>query len=157
MAKKKTDHFKKRRTKIPNAKKKFFNDSEETKRAREKGYRSAFEAKIAADLLERGIEIRYEERKIFYFIPEEKHIYTPDFILPSGVVLEIKGRWTLEDRKKIVLVKASNPSLDLRIVFQNPFNKITKGSKTTYADWCDKNGIIWASGCIPEEWYFNNN
>ena len=30
--------------------------------------------------------------------------------------------------------------------------KIRKGSKTTYGDFCDKNGIIWAEKNIPESW-----
>ena len=154
MGKKKTTSHSKRRTKIPKAKKKFFNDSKRTKQAKEKGYRSAFEAKIAADLIQNGITVSYETEKIVYTIPATEHIYTPDFTLPSGILVEIKGRWTLEDRKKIMYVIESNPELDIRIVFQNPFGKINKGSKTTYADWCDKNNIVWASGNIPEEWYF---
>ena len=31
--------------------------------------------------------------------------------------------------------------------------KIRKGSKTTYGDWCDKNGIVWAEKQIPEDWF----
>lgn len=155
MAKKTTHRFKsKRRTKIPNAKKKFFNESKRTKQAKEKGYRSAFEAKIAADLIQKEIPFKYEDEKITYTVPAQEHTYTPDFILPSGIIVEVKGRWTLEDRKKIIFVMESNPLLDIRIVFQNPFGKINKGSKTTYADWCDKHNIIWSSGIIPEDWYF---
>ena len=29
------------------------------------------------------------------------------------------------------------------MVFQNPNIKINKGSKTSYADYCDKNNIKW--------------
>lgn len=31
------------------------------------------------------------------------------------------------------------------MVFQNPNIKINKGSMTSYADYCDKNGIQWKS------------
>jgi hypothetical protein len=46
-----------------------------------------------------------------------------------------------------------NPDIDLRMVFQAPFNKISKKSKTTYAQWCEKHGIKWASAhAIPIDW-----
>ena len=49
------------------------------------------------------------------------------------------------DRRKIRAVKELNPNLDLRMVFQAPFNKISKKSKTTYAKWCEKHDIPWTS------------
>jgi len=50
-------------------------------------------------------------------------------------------------------VKAANPDLDIRFVFQTPYNKIYKGSKTTYAKWADKHGFPWcAFHSIPIEW-----
>ena len=30
--------------------------------------------------------------------------------------------------------------------------KIRKGSKTTYGDFCDKHGIIWAEKDLPKSW-----
>ncbi len=38
------------------------------------------------------------------------------------------------------------------MVFQNPNGKIRKGSKTTYANFCDKHEILWAEKQIPKEW-----
>ena len=39
------------------------------------------------------------------------------------------------------------------MVFQAPFNKISKKSKTTYAQWCEKHGIKWAAvHAIPIDW-----
>ena len=67
-------------------------------------------------------------------------------------MIETKGRWTTEDRKKHLLIKDQHPELDIRFVFQNPKGKIRKGSKTTYADYCDKHGILWADKEIPNEW-----
>jgi 3-deoxy-D-manno-octulosonic acid (KDO) 8-phosphate synthase len=50
-------------------------------------------------------------------------------------------------------VKKANPDLDIRFVFQAPFNKINKKSKTTYAAWAEKNGFQWAAyHSIPVEW-----
>ena len=52
-----------------------------------------------------------------------------------------------------MLIKKSYPHLDIRFVFQNPKNKLYKGSKTTYADWCDKNGYKYATKLIPSSWF----
>jgi len=113
-------------------------------------FRSGLEERVADLLVELGISYEYETTKIDYTI---EHVYTPDFILPNGVVLETKGFWEPEDRRKIKAVKAQNPDLDLRMVFQAPFNKISKKSKTTYAKWCDRHDIPWTSfHNIPIEW-----
>ena len=64
-----------------------------------------------------------------------------------------KGRFVLEDRKKHLLVKQQHPELDIRFVFSNSKNKINKKSKTTYADWCEKNGFKYADKVIPDEWF----
>jgi len=71
----------------------------------------------------------------------------------NGVYVETKGHLTEEDRRKMKAVKAANPELDIRFVFQAPYNKIYKGSKTTYAKWCEKHGFKWAAfHSIPIEW-----
>ena len=55
--------------------------------------------------------------------------------------------------KVIKQVKKDNPDIDLRMVFQSPYNKISKKSKTTYAQWCDNLGIPWTSYTnIPLDW-----
>ena len=116
------------------------------------GYRSGFEHKVADQLKESKTAFEYETTVIDYIKPETHHKYTVDFTLPNGILVETKGRWVLEDRKKHMLIKQQHPELDIRIVFQNPRGKIRKGSKTTYADYCDKNGILWAEKEIPTDW-----
>ena len=67
--------------------------------------------------------------------------------------IETKGRWTSADRLKMKHVLASNPGIDIRMVFQNPTQKISKASKTTYQDYANKLGIIHvAKKDIPTEW-----
>jgi|TARA_B100000073_G_scaffold332605_1_gene323249 hypothetical protein len=116
------------------------------------GYRSGFENKVASALSEQSISFEYEVTQIEYIKPQTNHKYTVDFTLPNGILIETKGRWTTEDRKKHLLIKDQHPNLDIRFVFQNPKGKIRKGSKTTYADYCDKHGILWADKEIPNEW-----
>ena len=116
------------------------------------GFRSGIEVKVAKQLEEAGIKVEYETTKIRYVQPETKHTYTPDFVLPNGVIIETKGRFVAADRKKHLLIKQQHPDLDIRFVFQRSQNTINKGSKTAYADWATKNGFLYADKEIPDEW-----
>ena len=115
------------------------------------GYRSGLEDVISKDLKDRGVDFGYETVKINWKLVENK-TYTPDFILPNGIIIESKGRFVLDDRKKHLKVREQNPELDIRFVFSNSRNKIRKGSKTTYAMWCEKNNFLYADKRIPDEW-----
>jgi len=121
------------------------------------GYRSGFEHRVADQLKESKINFDYEITVINYIKPETQHKYTVDFTLPNGILIETKGRWVLEDRKKHLLIKQQHPELDIRIVFQNPNGKIRKGSKTTYSNFCDKHEILWANKEIPVSWISEKN
>ena len=116
------------------------------------GYRSGFEHKVSDQLKENKIKFEYETTVIDYIKPQTNHTYTIDFTLPNGILVETKGRWVLEDRKKHLLIKKQHPELDIRIVFQSSKTKIRKGSKTTYGMFCDKHDIPWAEKTIPESW-----
>ena len=120
------------------------------------GYRSGLEVKVAKQLEEAGVKAEYETTKIKYRV-EEGHTYTPDFVLPNGIIVETKGRFVLDDRKKHLLVKSQHPHLDIRFVFTNSKTKIRKGSPTSYADWCSKNGFTYADKLIPKEWLDGND
>ena len=78
--------------------------------------------------------------------------YTPDFLLPNGIIVETKGRFTAEDRKKHLEIQKQHPTLDIRFVFTNSRSKIRKGSKTSYADWCTKYGFLYADKDVPQDW-----
>ena len=113
-------------------------------------FRSKLEENIANLLDGLGVSFQYESEKLGYTI---EHSYTPDFVLPNYTYLEAKGYWSPADRRKILNVKKANPEIDLRMVFQSPYNKINKKSKTTYAQWCEKHDIPWSSyQNIPIDW-----
>ena len=116
------------------------------------GYRSGFEHKVSDQLKENKIKFEYETTVIDYIKPQTNHTYTIDFTLPNGILIETKGRWVIEDRKKHLLIKKQHPELDIRMVFMSGKTKIRKGSKTTYGMFCDKHNILWAEKTIPESW-----
>ena len=113
-------------------------------------FRSKLEENVASLLEGLGVSYEYESTKVPYTI---QHNYHPDFVLPNHVYLETKGYWDPEDRRKVLAVKRDNPDIDLRMVFQSPYNTISKKSKTTYAKWCEKHDIPWTSyHDIPLDW-----
>ena len=116
------------------------------------GFRSGLEERIIKQLEEYDIKPNYEAIKLDYIIPESKHVYTPDFPVCKSIVIETKGRWVLEDRQKMLLLIEQHPEIEFRMLFYNANQKIKKGSKTSYADWCDKHNIKWANKEIPQEW-----
>lgn len=115
------------------------------------GYRSGLEERVSKELAEAGVKYEYETQKIKYRV-EEDRTYTPDFILPNGIIVETKGRFTTADRKKHLLIQKQHPELDIRFVFQTSRAKLYKGAKSTYAQWCEKHGFLYADKSIPEEW-----
>ena len=124
-----------------------------TERAIREGYRSGLEVQVSNQLKDLEIPFKYEapESKINYVVNESR-TYTPDFVLPNGIIIETKGRFTSEDRKKHRLIKEQCPDFDIRFVFTNSKSRISKLSNTTYGMWCSKLGFKYADGYIPLEW-----
>lgn len=119
------------------------------------GYRSGLEDKASQQIAEAGLVVAYELEHINYNIPARPSRYTPDFKLPKKggfFFIETKGRFLVADRHKHLLIKEQHPDLDIRFVFSNAKAKIYKGSRTSYSDWCDKHGFVWANKHIPTEW-----
>jgi hypothetical protein len=114
-------------------------------------YRSGLERVVAEFLKQNKKNFRYEDLKI-----EWKDLryrtYTPDFILDNGIIVETKGIFDNEDRRKHLAVREQHPELDIRLVFSNANAKLYKGSKTTYAMWCDKNEFLYSHRVIPPDW-----
>ena len=122
------------------------------KRALKAGYRSGLEEQTAKDLKKREVPFSYEERKIKW-LDSKVRTYTPDFELPNGVIVETKGRFVAADRRKHLEIKKQfGDKYDIRFVFTNSRAKLSKGAKSSYGDWCDKHGFLYADKTIPEEW-----
>lgn len=130
-----------------------FNRHGEYSRHIDRAYRSGLESRIIKQAEAAGHRVTYEGYKLVYVIPESTHTYTPDLVLPNGIIVELKGLFESEDRRKMLLVKTQYPHLDIRFVFQNPNSKLYKGSPTSYADWCTKHGFLYASKLIPDSWF----
>lgn len=118
------------------------------------GYRSGLEDTVGSQIeTVTGEKPKYEQEKITYTKPERKAKYTPDFRLPNGIVIETKGRFLTADRQKHLLIKEQHPHEDIRFVFSNPNQRISKASTTTYAMWCEKHGFRYAKALIPAAWF----
>ena len=119
-------------------------------------YDSKFEGQVVEFLMGKleGIEKNPVSKtgiRLPYTLPEKN--YYPDVVLPNGVCIEAKGLFDSEDRVKLLRVREQNPGVDIRIVFMNPNAKLYKGSKSTYATWCEKNGFLYTKGpAVPDEW-----
>jgi hypothetical protein len=88
-------------------------------------YRSGSEKKTGELLESIRVPFSFEPHYIEYTWLEYKK-YLPDFLLPNGIYLEVKGRF-----------------------------KINKGAKSSYADWCIKNGFLFCKNSdhrVIEEW-----
>lgn len=136
-------------TKIPGA------TSRSTSTGIRKGYRSGLEGQVAEQIQSTGQQVSYEEDKIKYTVPERQASYCPDFKLPKQggfFYVETKGRFVTADRAKHLLIKKQHPDIDIRFVFSRSRSPIYKGSKTTYAAWCEKHGFQYADKRIPDEW-----
>jgi Phage endonuclease I len=116
-------------------------------------YKSGLEKRAAAVL---GRKVTYETVKIAYVIPARPAKYNPDFIpvKKKNFYIETKGRFVASDRKKHLLIKEQHPHIRVAFIFERPYNTISKKSKTTYADWADKNGFLWTTleEGIPKDW-----
>ena len=105
-----------------------------------KRFRSGTEKEVSEILNAASIANDYEPYGIPYVWHQDRR-YFPDFVLPEYFILEVKGRFLPADRKKHLFIKEQHPELDVRFVFCNSNSRLYKGAKSTYADWCMKNGF----------------
>lgn len=113
-------------------------------------FKSKYEKEVFEHVETHGFTVEYEPYALNYLL---KGNYYPDFVLPNGIIVETKGYFDSRARAKMIAVKKHNPTLDIRLVFMNSRTKVRKGSKMTYADWCEKYHFPYAEGYIPLEWF----
>jgi hypothetical protein len=114
------------------------------------GFKSGFERTFSNNLSSRGIKYKYEGVKVHYQIECD---YNPDFYFPGfDFYVETKGKLIYEDRRKHLAVKRQHPELDIRFCFMEAHKKMP-GTKSTHAQWADRNGFLWCDKEIPEEWF----
>ena len=121
------------------------------RRSSSRRYRSGLENEIAEYLKDHQEKVRYERLKIEWEDLRYR-TYTPDFILDNGIIIETKGIFDTEDRRKHLAIREQHPELDIRFVFSNSKAKLYKGAKSRYCEWCDKPEFKWEHRFIPAAW-----
>lgn len=114
-------------------------------------YRSGLEKEVAAYLRKTQKKVRYEVLKVEWEDLRYR-TYTSDFVLDNGIIIETKGIFDSDDRRKHREIQRQHPELDIRFVFSNAKAKLYKGAKSRYFDWCEQHKFQWAHRVIPEEW-----
>jgi len=122
------------------------------RRKRDPTFKSGLERKIWEQLPK---DATYEDTKLKYLV---EHVYNPDFTIAPNVFIEAKGRFLSADRAKHLHIKEQHPDVTIHFLFGNSQNTLTKSSKTTYAEWCERHGFKYADfyrDGIPSEWFKN--
>ena len=77
-------------------------------------YRSRFEERLALALEQAKVNFSYETLRLPYTV---ERVYTPDFILPNGVIVEAKGFGNLATEQNTLLYGKLIPMLIFVFVF----------------------------------------
>lgn len=116
------------------------------------------------DLKDRSVSFAYEQYSLKYTV---EHTYTPDFLLPNGIIVEAKDgeggyahvgkssyyRGSLDSaaRGKMLRIKKLYPNLDIRFVFRTDQTLHSLGKKCSA--WCKEHGFKYHIGnSIPDSW-----
>lgn len=113
-------------------------------------FRSKFEEDIFNSARRSRKSLEHEPHFLSYVM---KGSYLPDFLLPNGIYVEAKGYLDAASCKKMKAVKASNPHLDIRFVFQNANGKRNKRAKLRNWEWAERHHFPWAEATIPLSWF----
>ena len=111
-------------------------------------FRSDLEGQVADQLDKQCVKYRFEPHWIRYQIEKK---YKPDFLLPNGILIEVKGWFKFDDQRKHKLIKSQYTELDIRFVFQKINNKV-QGGMFTNKEWCEKYDFKFAESIVPNSW-----
>jgi len=105
-------------------------------------FRSEFEKDVAKQLQPFGFS--YEPFQVPYRIERK---YTPDFVYELNgrtYLIECKGFFRAGDTQKYRAISKCLPEAqELIFVLMKPSQKVSKSTKLTMAEWCDKHEILW--------------
>ena len=83
-------------------------------------YRSKFETRVITKLKRRRVKFIYEKERIHFTQPAVERSYLPDLYFPqTNIYVELKGLFTLDDRKKHLWLRESTPDYDIRFCFHS--------------------------------------
>jgi len=92
--------------------------------------------------------VLYEAVKTSYIL---KKTYNPDLLLPNGILVELKGLLSKENRTTLLAAREQHKNYPIVLLFRSN-DKIIR-SKSTYGMWCERHNIPYAIGVtIPHEW-----
>lgn len=110
--------------------------------------RNKFEFSLNEQLKRSDRHFGYEVARYPYWI---KGIYYPDWVIFKDkdrkridFLIEAKGYFRPESKRKLVAVKKYHPDVDIRIVFYRRRERDIK--------WAERHGFKYAIGKIPKEW-----
>lgn len=130
--------------------------------------RSGYEQKIINHLIDVGLPYAYEAVQLTYTTKVtngncrvceangyqsdvyQLRKYTPDLLLPNGIIVEIKGKFTAQKRNHMRQLVKDNDHRDIRFIFMadNPFGGAKPRKR--YSDWARALGIQCA--VVPVNW-----
>lgn len=110
---------------------------------KQKRHRSKFETAFNEFCKANGHTLGYETSVLPFVTSPQKRKYHPDWTIREGWYIETKGRLDAKERQKLIYIKQQHPKARILVVFQRFKHKIYKASKTSYWEWCDKQGIEW--------------
>ena len=117
-------------------------------------YRGSMQEKLAACLKRHKLTFSYELYAVPYVIPAVTQYLKTEFAVEckDGHLMNIfmAEHFTLGRMRELELVKDQQPHLDIRIIFSNPEATLLN-SITTYSEWCDERGILWAQARYKSE------
>ncbi len=116
-------------------------------------YRSLLEIKMLQQIEKLKVHVDYETERFPYSI---RRTYVPDFVCKRAdgttFYIEVKGYLRPSDRTKLLAVKETSPTIDLKLVFAQD-NKLNSKSKTRYSEWAIKHGFEFSIGHVKKEWF----
>lgn len=132
--------------------------------------RSNYEERVGVSITTHGVQFEYEPWLCAYYSSVRGSTcadcggnqilklrwYTPDFVLPNGLIIEAKGKLTGANRTKILDILDTSEYItrdNFRLLFMED-NKYGSAGRR-YSDWAEQYGIVYhvsRIGEVPESW-----